>query len=116
MADEYFYGKFQPPTTHTYASRTYFVDMPRADETADCFSSRRLRAIVATRVWPAIIFSVAALTLKGKQSSEVWDPEAKGDSDFQGGHKLIIKQAVLGPEATEGKCLCETPLARVIFG
>ncbi|CAH0554588.1 unnamed protein product [Brassicogethes aeneus] len=44
-----------------------------------------------------------ALTLKGKQSSEVWDPEAKGDGDFQGGHKLIIKQALLGPEATEGE-------------
>lgn len=43
----------------------------------------------------------AALTLKGK-SSEVWDPEAKGAEDYQGGHKLIIKQALLGPEATEG--------------
>lgn len=44
----------------------------------------------------------AALTLKGK-ASEVWDPEAKGAEDYQGGHKLIIKQALLGPEATDGK-------------
>lgn len=44
---------------------------------------------------------VVALTLKGK-NSEVWDPEAKGAEDYQGGHKLIIKQALLGPEATEG--------------
>ncbi|XP_056632528.1 nucleoplasmin-like protein isoform X2 [Diorhabda carinulata] len=43
-----------------------------------------------------------ALTLKGK-TSEVWDPEAKGAEDYQGGHKLIIKQALLGPEATEGE-------------
>lgn len=44
-----------------------------------------------------------ALTLEGKQSSEVWDPEAKGAEEYQGGHKLIIKQALLGPEATEGE-------------
>ncbi|XP_060528266.1 nucleoplasmin-like protein isoform X2 [Cylas formicarius] len=46
-----------------------------------------------------------ALTLKGKSSSEIWDPEAKGagEEDYQGGHKLIIKQALLGPEATEGE-------------
>jgi len=43
-----------------------------------------------------------ALTLKGK-TSEVWDPEAKGAEDYQGGHKLIIKHALLGPEATEGE-------------
>lgn len=46
-----------------------------------------------------------ALTLKDKKS-EVWDPEAKGAEDYQGGHKLIIKQALLGPEAAEGSfCL-----------
>ncbi|CAG9834920.1 unnamed protein product [Diabrotica balteata] len=44
----------------------------------------------------------AALTLKGK-NSEIWDPEAKGAEDYQGGHKLIIKQALLGPEAQEGE-------------
>ncbi|CAH1118949.1 unnamed protein product [Phaedon cochleariae] len=43
-----------------------------------------------------------AMTLKGK-NSEVWDPEAKGAEDYQGGHKLIIKQALLGPEATDGE-------------
>ncbi|XP_050310581.1 nucleoplasmin-like protein isoform X1 [Anthonomus grandis grandis] len=46
-----------------------------------------------------------ALTLKGKSANEVWDPEAKGAGaeDYQGGHKLIIKQALLGPDATEGE-------------
>ncbi|XP_019762248.1 nucleoplasmin-like protein isoform X1 [Dendroctonus ponderosae] len=46
-----------------------------------------------------------ALTLKGKNTNEVWDPEAKGAGaeDYQGGHKLIIKQALLGPGATEGE-------------
>ncbi|XP_066155236.1 nucleoplasmin-like protein isoform X1 [Euwallacea fornicatus] len=46
-----------------------------------------------------------ALTLKGKNTNEVWDPEAKGAGaeDYQGGHKLIIKQALLGAEATEGE-------------
>ncbi|KAK9890714.1 hypothetical protein WA026_012063 [Henosepilachna vigintioctopunctata] len=39
-----------------------------------------------------------ALTLKGAKSDEVWDPE-----DFNRGHKLIIKQALLGPEAVEGE-------------
>lgn len=43
-----------------------------------------------------------ALTLKGK-SSEVWDPETKDSDDYQGGHKLIIKQALLGPEAAAGE-------------
>ncbi|XP_023019883.1 nucleoplasmin isoform X2 [Leptinotarsa decemlineata] len=43
-----------------------------------------------------------ALTLTGK-NNEVWDPEAKGAEDYQGGHKLIIKQALLGPEAAEGE-------------
>ncbi|ENN75858.1 hypothetical protein YQE_07587, partial [Dendroctonus ponderosae] len=48
-----------------------------------------------------------ALTLKGKNTNEVWDPEAKGAGaeDYQGGHKLIIKQALLGPGATEGNWL-----------
>lgn len=44
------------------------------------------------------------MTLKDKKS-EVWDPEAKGAEDYQGGHKLIIKQALLGPEAAEGKVI-----------
>ncbi|KAK9890711.1 hypothetical protein WA026_012060 [Henosepilachna vigintioctopunctata] len=44
-----------------------------------------------------------ALTLKGAKSNEVWDPEGKGTEDFNGGHKLIIKQALLGPEAVEGE-------------
>jgi len=45
-----------------------------------------------------------ALTLEGAKASEVWDPEAKGASDeYQGGHKLIIKQALLGPDAKEGE-------------
>lgn len=42
-----------------------------------------------------------ALTLKGAKATEVWDPEAKGAEDYQGGHKLIIKQALLGPEASD---------------
>ncbi|KAF5284304.1 hypothetical protein FQA39_LY04597 [Lamprigera yunnana] len=44
-----------------------------------------------------------ALTLKGAKASEVWDPEAKGAEDYQGGHKLIIKQALLGPDASDGE-------------
>ncbi|KAF2884433.1 hypothetical protein ILUMI_21731 [Ignelater luminosus] len=44
-----------------------------------------------------------ALTLKGAKASEVWDPEAKGAEDYQGGHKLIIKQALLGPDAVDGE-------------
>jgi len=44
-----------------------------------------------------------ALTLEGAKDNEVWDPEVKSDMDFQGGHKLIIKQALLGPEAKEGE-------------
>lgn len=43
------------------------------------------------------------MTLKGAKASEVWDPEAKETEDYQGGHKLIIKQALLGPEAAEGE-------------
>ncbi|XP_018319165.1 nucleoplasmin-like protein isoform X2 [Agrilus planipennis] len=44
-----------------------------------------------------------ALTLKGAKASEVWDPESKGGEDLQGGHKLIIKQALLGADAVEGE-------------
>ncbi|VEN38730.1 unnamed protein product [Callosobruchus maculatus] len=41
-----------------------------------------------------------AITLKGKSNeSYVFDPEAP--EDCQGGHKLVIKQVLLGPEATE---------------
>lgn len=43
------------------------------------------------------------MTLKGDKATEVWDPEAKGADDYQGGHKLIIKQAVLGADAAEGE-------------
>lgn len=45
----------------------------------------------------------AALTLKGAKSSETWDPESKTSEDYQGGHKLVIRQALLGPEAKEGE-------------
>lgn len=45
----------------------------------------------------------SALTLKGAKASECWDPESKGAEDFQGGHKLVIRQALLGPEAKEGE-------------
>jgi len=44
-----------------------------------------------------------ALTLEGPKASEVWDPEAKGAEEYQGGHKLIIKQALLGPDAADGE-------------
>ncbi|KAK9878492.1 hypothetical protein WA026_022386 [Henosepilachna vigintioctopunctata] len=44
-----------------------------------------------------------ALTHKGAKSNEVWDPEGKGTEDFNGGHKLIIKQTSMGPEAVEGE-------------
>lgn len=44
-----------------------------------------------------------ALTLEGAKANEVWDPEAKSTDDYQGGHKLIIKQALLGPDAKEGE-------------
>lgn len=44
-----------------------------------------------------------ALTLKGSKSSEIWDPEGKNSDDYQGGHKLIIKQALLGPDAADGE-------------
>lgn len=47
---------------------------------------------------------LAALTLKGPKASETWDPESKSaDDDYQGGHKLVIRQALLGPEAKEGE-------------
>lgn len=46
---------------------------------------------------------VLALSLEGAKASEVWDPEAKGAEEYQGGHKLIIKQALLGPEAVDGE-------------
>lgn len=46
---------------------------------------------------------ILALTLQGEKASESWDPETKASEDFQGGHKLVIKQAVLGPEAKEGE-------------
>lgn len=49
------------------------------------------------------LHSFSALTLKGAKASEVWDPEAKGAEDYQGGHKLIIKQALLGPDAVDGE-------------
>ncbi|XP_044743148.1 nucleoplasmin-like protein isoform X2 [Chrysoperla carnea] len=44
-----------------------------------------------------------ALTLQGAKASESWDPETKATDDYQGGHKLVIRQAVLGPEAKEGE-------------
>jgi len=44
-----------------------------------------------------------AVTLNSGKSQEVWDPESKGTEDFQGGHKLIIKQALLGPDAKDGE-------------
>lgn len=45
----------------------------------------------------------AALTLKGAKATETWDPESKAADDYQGGHKLVIRQALLGPEAKEGE-------------
>lgn len=49
------------------------------------------------------------ITLEGANSSEVWDPEHKND-DADGGNqhfgvdqKLIIKMALLGPEAKAGE-------------
>ncbi|GJQ75851.1 hypothetical protein Trydic_g17919 [Trypoxylus dichotomus] len=44
-----------------------------------------------------------ALTLQGAKASEVWDPVAKGAEESEGGHKLVIKQALLGPEAVDGE-------------
>lgn len=44
-----------------------------------------------------------ALTLKGAKATETWDPESKAAEDYQGGHKLVIRQALLGPEAKEGE-------------
>ncbi|CAG9760922.1 unnamed protein product [Ceutorhynchus assimilis] len=46
-----------------------------------------------------------ALTLKGKNVNEVWDPEAKGAGaeDYQGGHKLMVKQILLGEDVPEGE-------------
>jgi len=44
-----------------------------------------------------------ALTLQGAKNSKVWDPEEKGADDCQGGHKLIIKQALLGADAVDGE-------------
>lgn len=43
------------------------------------------------------------MTLEGAKASEIWDPESKGPEDYQGGHKLIIKQALLGPEVEDGE-------------
>ncbi|CAG9766694.1 unnamed protein product [Ceutorhynchus assimilis] len=46
-----------------------------------------------------------AMSLEGNNLTQAWDPEAKGAStdDYQGGHKLIIKQIVLGEDAVEGE-------------
>lgn len=46
---------------------------------------------------------ISALTLKGAKATQTWDPEAKAVDDYQGGHKLIIKQALVGPEAADGE-------------
>ncbi|VEN62172.1 unnamed protein product, partial [Callosobruchus maculatus] len=44
-----------------------------------------------------------AITLKKDETSYVFDPEAKIPEDCQGGHKLVIKQALLDSEAPEGE-------------
>nr|CAH7732108.1 unnamed protein product [Callosobruchus chinensis] len=44
-----------------------------------------------------------AITLKKDETSYVFDPEAKIPEDCQGGHKLVIKQALLDSEAAEGE-------------
>lgn len=44
-----------------------------------------------------------ALTLKGTNDCVLWDPESHEADGNQGDHKMIIKQALVGPEATEGK-------------
>lgn len=62
-----------------------------------------LRAISVGHCLQRFASVFSALTLKGEKASEVWDPEAKGADDYQGGHKLIIKQAVLGADATQGE-------------
>lgn len=61
------------------------------------------RAICNETVLIIIQFLFLALTLKGAKAQEVWDPESKEAAEYQGGHKLIIKQALLGPEAVEGE-------------
>lgn len=50
-----------------------------------------------------MLIMIVALTLQGAKASECWDPESKGAEDYQGGHKLVIRQALLGPEAKEGE-------------
>lgn len=61
----------------------------------------RIKLIIMKRAEYNIFFT--ALTLKGAKASETWDPESKASEDYQGGHKLVIRQALLGPEAKEGE-------------
>ena len=49
------------------------------------------------------VTTFAAFTLDGAKNTETWDPESKGTDDYQGGQKLIIKQALLGAAAKDGE-------------
>lgn len=62
-----------------------------------------MRPVFARHYCEFNVDTFLALTLEGAKASQVWDPEAKGADEYQGGHKLIIKQALLGPGATEGE-------------
>jgi nucleophosmin 3 len=46
------------------------------------------------------------LTLDKDKTSDIWDPDVKGDANdsaqgYRGEHTLLVKQAVLGPEAKD---------------
>lgn len=95
-------------------SRSYKIVLEAIYTYIDCFHSniaRRRRSTnrcfcIYAPLWFFIVYNIhffPALTLKGAKASEVWDPEAKEAEDYQGGHKLIIKQALLGPEAVDGE-------------
>ena len=43
------------------------------------------------------------MTLQGNKAIEVWDPDNDAKDEVPCGHKLVIRQIVLGPEAKEGE-------------
>lgn len=102
MADEYFFGKYASANHTKTQWRLYISFCPRYRSKTPTYR----RFAFARHCGPSLftIFPCfSALTLKGDKASEIWDPEAKETDDYQGGHKLIIKQALLGPDAAEGE-------------
>lgn len=103
MADEYFFGKYSFFALSKTQWRLYIsFSMSESCKTPTCRCFAFARHCVCRSLFTTI-HCFSALTLKGAKASEVWDPEAKETEDYQGGHKLIIKQVLLGPDAVEGE-------------